>query len=102
MSADFVSQMDGFLAYSGPVWEEEKRKPEVVAELQKDPRRESVLRRAGSVLNISSDGYYNSDLFLKDMDKACDVVHKNSGALEGYLENNEPCGELTINYLSFP
>jgi len=54
-------------------------KREIKAELQKNPQRE--LGRAGSVLNVHSDGFYQSDLFLKDVKQACHIVDKNSGGV---------------------
>ena len=79
MTSDFFSEKDGFLAYSDAAWEIKKREPEIAAALEKDTRKEAFLRRAGSVLNVSTDGYYEGGRFLADIEKAMDVIDKNSG-----------------------
>ena len=79
MSSDFFSEKDGFLAYSDAAWEIEKRKPLIADIIAKDPSKEPVLRRAGSVLNVSTDGYYNSKLYLIDVEKALNIHDANCG-----------------------
>ena len=73
MTSDFFTEEGGNLAYDDATWEIEKRKPEIAEALAKDPTKEWVLRRAGSVLNVSVDGYYNQIRFLADVEKALTI-----------------------------
>ena len=79
MTSDFFSEKDGFIAFSDAAWELEKRRPEVAAELAKDPSKELLLRRAGSVLNVSSDGYYEHCRFQSDVKKLFRIHRANNG-----------------------
>ena len=79
MTSDFFSEKDGIVAYDDPVWEVVKRQPEIAAAIAKDPNKEWVLRRAGSVLNVSSDGYYERNRFLADVEKTLKIIQLNYG-----------------------
>ena len=79
MTSDFFSEKDGLVAYSDAAWEIKKREPEIAAEIRKEPRREITLRRAGAVLNVSTDGYYERQRFLADVTTACDIFDANHG-----------------------
>ena len=79
MTADFFDETGGCLAYSDAAWEVEKRKPEIAEAIQKDPNQEVLLRRAGSVLNISTHGYYEHKQHLKDLAKADAIIKANHG-----------------------
>ena len=69
--------MDGFLQYSDAAWAQKKRETEIATAIAKDLNNEPLLRRAGSVLNISRDGYYDASRFLTDTEKACDIMDAN-------------------------
>jgi hypothetical protein len=77
MTCDFVTETWGPLRYSDSVWEEELKKDEIKVEIAKTS--EERVRRAGSVINPSKEGYYEHQRFLKDIAKASDIVSKNSG-----------------------
>ena len=79
MTSDFVSEKEGFLCYNDSAWELKKRDPDIAEALRADSRKEPLLRRAGSVLNISTDGYYEQERFLADVNKAMDIIDANSG-----------------------
>jgi hypothetical protein len=90
MSSDFVSEETGLLRYADAAWEIKKQDPEMQAKIAATS--EEAARRAGSVFNVSTEGYYNSEKFLEDVDKACDIVDLNSGGERKpiFLMDNSP------------
>ena len=64
MTSDFATILDGFLQYNNKAWEKIKDTPEVKAEIAAVGERRA--RRAGSVLDVSSQGYYNVSLCVPD------------------------------------
>ena len=68
MSSDFVTPLDGFLAYNDESWALKKEEPEIKAEIEKYG--EYRARKAGAILQTSSDGYYNHEKCLYDFKKA--------------------------------
>ena len=76
-TCDFVTEAWGPLRLSDPAWKVEMEKDKIKVEVANSS--EERLRRAGSVINPSKDGYYEHMRFLKDMGKASDIVRKNSG-----------------------
>ena len=77
MTCNFVTELWGPLRYSVSVWKEELQKDEIKVEIAKTS--EERVRRAGSVINPSKEGYYEHQRFLKDVAKASEIVRKNSG-----------------------
>ena len=67
MSADIFNILDGELKYSDEVWELLKNTDDVKLDIAQNG--EFQARRAGVVLDITKDGYYNSTLCLKDFEK---------------------------------
>lgn len=63
MSCDVITEIWGPLRYSDEVWPEVKKEMEVQEEIKRTS--EEQARRAGSILNPSRDGYYESNRFLK-------------------------------------
>ena len=63
MSCDVITEIWGPLRYSDDVWPEVKKEPDVQEEIKNTS--EEQARRAGSILNPSRDGYYESKRFLK-------------------------------------
>ena len=78
MTSDFVTILDGPLEYCAAVWETLKETEAIKEEIEKYG--EGRVRRAGAILDVSADGYYNSELCLKDFLKvdffASFLVHK--------------------------
>ena len=68
MTSDFVTVLDGSLHYNSDTWEEIKEKEEIKEEIKK--HEEERARRAGAILDVSSDGYYNAEKCIKDFEKA--------------------------------
>ena len=64
MTSDFVTILDGPLRYSDAVWEDLKESEDVKEEIKNYG--EERVRRAGVILDVATDGYYNSELCLKD------------------------------------
>ena len=64
MTSDFVTMLDAILIYSDKVWEKVKEREEVKEEIKKHG--EERARKAGVILDVATDGYYNSELCLKD------------------------------------
>ena len=64
MTSDFVTILDGPLRYTDEVWEEIKEKEEVQEEIRRYG--EDRARKAGVILDVATDGYYNAELCLKD------------------------------------
>ena len=64
MTSDFVTILDGILIYSDKVWEKVKEREEVKEEIKKHG--EERARKAGVIPDVATDGYYNSELCLKD------------------------------------
>ena len=67
MTSDFVNILDGVLRYSDSAWEALKETEEVAAEIKKQG--EERARRAGVILDVSQDGYYNSQKCVADFVK---------------------------------
>ena len=78
MTSDFVSIKDGFLRYNDEVWEEVKNSEDVRDEIIRVG--EERARRAGSILDVTVDGYYNSDRYCvsdRDYDSDFDSNYSN-------------------------
>ena len=67
MTSDFVTVLDGFVQYHDGPWEELKKNEDIKAEIKK--LGEDRARRAGSILDVSKDGYYNADKCTADFVK---------------------------------
>ena len=67
MTSDFVTILDGVLAYNDEEWERVKDSPEVKEEIKAFG--EQRARRAGCVLDVSSQGYYNTERCIPDFEK---------------------------------
>ena len=72
MTSDFVTILDGFLKYNDEAWESIKDTPAMKAEIAL--RGEKRARRCGSVLDVSSDGYYNVTKCVADFEKASKII----------------------------
>ena len=68
MSSDFVTVLDGILAYNDEAWALKKEDPIVKAEIAKIG--EYRARKAGEIMFTSTDGYYNHERCVKDFLKA--------------------------------
>ena len=73
MSSDFVTVLGGILRYSDDAWEAAQEDPEVAAQIKE--LGEERARRAGAVLDVSSDGYYTSEKCRKDFNKVCLLIY---------------------------
>ena len=71
MTSDFVTILDGILRYNDETWEALKEREEVKADIKK--KGEERTRRAGMILDVSADGYYNSEKCVADFVKVCFV-----------------------------
>ena len=69
MTSDFVTVLGGILRYSDEAWEVAKEDPKVAAEIAE--LGEERARRAGAVLDVSSDRYYTCDKCVPDFIKVC-------------------------------
>ena len=67
MTADFATILDGFLQFNDAEWDAIKDTPEVKDEIKQIGERRA--RRVGSVLDVSSQGYYNTERCLPDFEK---------------------------------
>ena len=67
MTSDFVTVFDGFVRYSDEVWEKIKNREDVQLEIKKKGDERS--RRAGCILDVSADGYYNGPKCVADFEK---------------------------------
>ena len=67
MTSDFVTLYDGILGYNQEEWDKVKDTEEVKDEIKAVGERKA--RRAGCVLDVSSQGYYNVDKFVPDFEK---------------------------------
>jgi hypothetical protein len=76
MTSDFLSK-DGFLEYNNEAWAAVKEEPEVAQKIRS--RGEFQARRAGSILDIASDRYYNTERCRRDFADCAKMVDKNSG-----------------------
>ena len=80
MTADFLEPISGFLEYKDDVWSELKNTEKVqqeIRELGGGEKGECRARRAGSILDVSSDGYYNTNRCKEDFLKAVQIVKAN-------------------------
>ena len=68
MSSDFVTVLDGILAYNDEAWALKKEDPIVKAEIAQIG--EYRARKAGEIMNTSRDGYYQHEKCVKDFRKA--------------------------------
>ena len=66
-ACNYFKQFCQLLRYDSQAWEEIKSEKEVLAVIRRDG--EERARRVGSVLDVSTSGYYNNSLFLKDIKK---------------------------------
>ena len=67
MTSDFVTILDGALHYNDEAWKVAKEVPEVKEEIAAVGERRA--RRAGAVLDVSSQGYYNTERCVPDFKK---------------------------------
>ena len=67
MTSDFVTVLDGIVRYNDDIWEELKETEEVKAEIKKKGKERA--RMAGCILDVSADGYYNSEKCTADFEK---------------------------------
>ena len=67
MTSDFVTILDGFLSYKEDVWNSLKETPGIKEEISK--LGEKRAKKAGSVLDVSSDGYYDAKKCVPDFEK---------------------------------
>ena len=72
MTSDFVNVLDGFVRYKDDVWEELKQEENVKADIKK--MGEECARRAGSILDVSKDGYYNAPKCTTDFEKVSLII----------------------------
>ena len=72
MTSDFVNVLDGFVRYKDDVWEELKQEDDVKADIKK--MGEECARRAGSILDVSTDGYYNARKCTTDFEKVSRIL----------------------------
>ena len=95
MTSDFVTPLDGILAYNDAAWEIKKHEPEFQRLLADPPKqqgstkriesretREYKARKAGSILMTSTDGYYEHNRCIEDFKKACGTFRS---SVEKYL-----------------
>ena len=68
MSSDFITVLDGLLAYNDEAWAVKKEDPAVKLEIER--LGEYRARKAGSIMLTSVDGYYNHDKCVADFEKA--------------------------------
>ena len=64
MTSDMVTILDGPLEYKTEIWEELKKTEEMKEEIKK--KGEARARRAGVILDVATDGYYNSEKCVAD------------------------------------
>ena len=67
MTSDFVTVCDGILRYDDDTWESLKKQEDMQDSIKK--LGEERVRRAGVILDISSDGYYNVEKCIPDFEK---------------------------------
>ena len=67
MTSDFATILDGLLSYNDEAWELLKNSPEIAAEIELLGERRA--KRGGTVLDVSSDGYYDSSKCIPDFEK---------------------------------
>ena len=75
MTSDFVTVLDGILRFDDRSWEDEKYKDDMIGQIEM--LGEERCRRAGSVLDVSRDGYYTSEKCIPDFLKAAEIVKTN-------------------------
>ena len=73
MTSDFVTVLDGILRYNDRTWETLKNEDDVKADIKR--LGEERARRAGVILDVSSDGYYNSEKCTADFVKVYFALH---------------------------
>ena len=64
MTSDFVTVLDGPLRYNDEAWEIVKQQDDIKQKINK--LGEERARRAGAILDVSTDGYYNSLKCIED------------------------------------
>ena len=64
MTSDFVTVCDGILRYDDDTWESLKKQEDMQDSIKRLD--EERVRRAGVILNVSSDGYYNAEKCIPD------------------------------------
>ena len=80
MTSDFLEPIGGFLEYNDDIWAEMKSTDEVQQEIRDlggGEKGECRARRAGSILDVTSDGYYNAKLCKEDFVKAVKICQAN-------------------------
>ena len=82
MTADFVTILDGPLEYSDEVWAVLKETEEVKEEIKKIGEKRA--RRAGTILDVAVDGYYNAAKCREDfMKERSGKIPKKGGGRKG-------------------
>ena len=69
MTSDFVTVVDGILRYNDTTWESVKEDPDIAEQIR--ILGEERVRRAGIILDVGSDGYYNTEKCIPDFVKVC-------------------------------
>ena len=67
MTSDFIDVMGGFLEYTEDSWNKIKTSSETVEEIA--CYGEGRAKRAGVILDVNKDGYYNTETCIKDFKK---------------------------------
>ena len=69
MTSDFVTVVDGIVRYNDKAWEIIKNDPAVQQKIMEVG--EERARRAGVILDTSTDGYYTTATCIPDFEKVC-------------------------------
>ena len=73
MTSDFATILDGLVSYNDEAWESVKTTQDVIADIENVGERRA--KRAGTVLDVSKDGYYDSNKCIPDFEKVnCRVL----------------------------
>ena len=79
MTSDFVTILDGILTYNDEAWDALKDSEIVKNDIEM--LGEDRARRAGVILDVSSDGYYNSEKCIQDFVKVRVVLFRSEWSL---------------------
>ena len=75
MTSDFVTVLEGVVRYNDEAWESVRK--DEISQTEISRRGEETARRAGSILDVSTDGYYNTKKCIADFEKASDIIAVN-------------------------
>ena len=73
LTSDFVTIVDGVLRFNDLVWERKKNDLDIKLEIAQ--KVEERAKRAGTILDVSSDGYYNSTKCVYDFEKVISIFN---------------------------